>query len=50
MKKLKTVGKIILGVAIIIGLILLEMQYTKTAIDRCINNGVDEKVCQELNN
>ena len=48
MKTLKKVGKILLGVAIIIGIILLEMQYTKTSIDRCIKNGQDEKICQEL--
>lgn len=48
MKTLKKVGKILLGVAIIIGLILLEMQYTRTSIDRCIRNGVEEKTCQEL--
>lgn len=48
MKTLKKVAKVILGVAIIIGFILLEMQYTKTSIDRCIKNGVDEQTCQEL--
>lgn len=48
MKTLKKVGTIVLGIAIILGLILLEMQYTKTNIDRCINNGVDENICQEL--
>ena len=48
MKTLKKVGKILLGVAIIIGLILLEMQYTRTSIDRCIQNGVEEQTCQEL--
>lgn len=48
MKTLRKIGTVILGIGIILGLILLEMQYTKTNIDRCIKNGQDEKICQEL--
>ena len=50
MQKLKSFGKVIIGILIILGILALSIQYSKTNYDRCIKNGQDEAVCKELLN
>lgn len=49
-QKIKNIGKVLLGVLIVIMIIALMNQYSKTNYDRCIKNGQDEAVCKELLN
>lgn len=50
MQKVKLIGKVIIGIIIILGILALSIQYGKTNYDRCIKNGQDEAVCKELLN
>lgn len=48
MRKLRKEVKIFIGVMILISIILLDHSYTEKNISRCINSGVDSRVCEEL--
>lgn len=48
MQKVKMIGKIIIGIIIILGIIALDRQYTKTNYDRCIRSGQEERICKEV--
>ena len=50
MQKIKFIGKVIIGIIIILGILALSIQYGKTNYNRCIKNGQDEAVCKELLN
>lgn len=50
MQKVKFIGKVIIGIIIILGILALNIQYGKASYDRCIKNGQDEAVCRELLN
>lgn len=48
MQKVKFIGKVIIGIIIILGILALNIQYGKASYDRCIRNGQDERICKEL--
>ncbi len=48
MQKVKFIGKVIIGIIIILGILALNIQYGKANYDRCIRNGQDERICKEL--
>lgn len=46
--KLRKGVKIIIGLLIIIGIVLLNFKISSNAVNNCIANGQDAKVCNEL--
>ena len=48
MQKVKFIGKVIIGIIIILGILALNIEYSKANYDRCIRNGQDEHICKEL--
>lgn len=46
--KLRKEIKILLGLIILIFIIVLDNNYVEKNIERCIHNGVDSSICEEL--
>ena len=47
-KEVKRVMVVLSGVLLLVTVIVLDHNYTEKNIERCIHNGVDSRICEEL--